>query len=230
MPRRSRIIMPGVPVHIIQRGNNRQACFFADEDYQFYLESLEGYACETGCNVHAYVLMTNHVHILLTPVEESSAGALMKRLGQRYVQYVNRTYHRSGTLWEGRFRSCIVQQENYLLICQRYIELNPVRAGIVDHPGEYRWSSFRANAQGENDDLLSRHYLYMNLGQTKEEREAAYRELFRDELESIMVDDIRQATNGNFTLGSESFKKDISSKLGRRVTRGQPGRPRKMPV
>ncbi len=230
MPRRSRIIMPGVPIHIIQRGNNRQACFYADEDHQFYLESLEGYASETDCKIHAYVLMTNHVHILLTPVEESSAGALMKRLGQRYVQYVNRSYQRSGTLWEGRFRSCIVQQENYLLICQRYIELNPVRAGIVDHPREYRWSSFRANAQGDNDDLLCHHYLYMNLGQTKEEREAAYRELFRDELESIMVDDIRQATNGNFTFGSESFKKDISNKLGRRVTRAQPGRPRKMPV
>ncbi len=230
MPRRSRIIIPEVPVHIIQRGNNRQACFYCDEDCQFYLESLAGYACETDCKIHAYVLMTNHVHILLTPVKESNTGALMKRLGQRYVQYINRTYHRSGTLWEGRFRSCIVEQENYLLICHRYIELNPVRAGIVDHPGEYRGSSFRANAHGDNDDLLSQHPLYMSLGQTKNEREAAYRELFQDELKSIMIDDIRQATNGNFTLGSESFKKNIGSKLGRRVTRGQAGRPRKIQV
>ena len=121
-------------------------------------------------------------------------------------------------------------QEKYLLICRRYIELNPVRAGIVDHLEEYRWSSFRANAQGENVDLLSQHSLYISLGQTKEEREATYRELFRYELGSVMVDDIRQATNGNFALGSERFKKNMSSKLGRRVTRGQPGRPRKSPV
>ena len=229
MPRRPRIIISGVPLQLIQRGNNRQACFYADEDYQFYLDWLKEYARDTDCAVHAYVLMTNHVHLLLTPAKESSAGALMKRLGQRYVQYINRTYQRSGTLWEGRFRSCIAQQENYLLICQRYIELNPVRAGIVDHPGEYRWSSYRANAQGEIVDLLSHHPLYMSLGQTSEERQAAYRELFRNELEPGVIDEIRQATNGNFALGSERFKKEIARVLGRRVTPGKSGRPRKNP-
>ena len=151
----------------------------------------------------------------------------MKRLGQRYVQYINRTYQRSGTLWEGRFRSCVAQQENYLLICQRYIELNPVRAGIVDHPGEYRWSSYKANAQEEKGELLSHHPLYVSLGQTNEKRQEAYRELFRYELDPGAIDEIRHATNGNYALGSERFKEEIFQALGRRVTPGKSGRPRK---
>jgi len=226
MPRRSRIIISGVPLHLIQRGNNRQPCFYSDEDYRFYLDWLQEYSRETGCSVHAYVLMTNHVHLFLTPAEADSAGMLMKRLGQRYVQYINRMYQRSGTLWEGRFRSCIAQQEEYLLVCQRYIEMNPVRAGIVDHPGEYRWSSYRSNGQGEKSDLLSCHPLYLRLGMTGEERRAAYRELFRHELGEGIVDQIRQATNGGFALGNLHFKEEIATMLGRRVTPGKPGRPR----
>jgi putative transposase len=227
MPRRARIIIAGVPVHLIQRGNNRQACFYCDEDYQCYLEWLQNYAHNSGCAVHAYVLMTNHVHILMTPIKETSAGELMKHLGQRYVQYINRTYKRTGTLWEGRFRSCIAQQENYLLLCQRYIELNPVRAGIVEHPGEYRWSSYQAHAQGEATDLLNHHSLYMGLGQTNEKRQAVYRELFRNELKPGIIDEIRQATNGNFALGSARFKKEMALALGRRVKPGKSGRPPK---
>jgi putative transposase len=175
--------MPNVPLHIIQRGNNRQACFYADEDYRKYLEWLQEYAAKTGCLVHAYVLMTNHVHLLVSVADGGSAGRLMKALGQRYVQYVNRSYKRSGTLWEGRFRSCLTQEEAYLLTCQRYIELNPVRAGMVDHPAEYPWSSYRANAQGEADALVKPHSLYEALGCDAARREAAYRELFRYELE-----------------------------------------------
>ncbi|MBT9438503.1 MAG: transposase [Desulfobacterales bacterium] len=227
MPRRPRIIIPGVPLHLIQRGNNRQSCFYTDEDYCCYLDWLQQYSRDTGCSVHAYVLMTNHVHLFLTPADADSAGMLMKRLGQRYVQYVNRTYQRSGTLWEGRFRSCIAQQEEYLLACQRYIELNPVRAGIVAHPGEYRWSSYGYNGQGERSDLLSHHSVYQGLGRTSEERQAAYRELFRHELEPGVVDQIRQATNGNFALGNQRFKEEIAAMLGRRVTPGKAGRPRK---
>jgi len=227
MPRRPRIIVPDIPVHVIQRGNNRQPCFFAEEDYRFYLEWLHEYACITGCLVHAYVLMTNHVHLLLTPKESDSAGELMKRLGQRYVQYINRTYQRSGTLWEGRFRSCIAQEDAYLLLCQRYMELNPVRAGIVKHPGEYRWSSYHVHGQGKKSDLVSPHPLYISLGQTDEERQIAYRELFRYELEPGVIDEIREATNGNFALGTSRFKKEITAILGRRVTPGKAGRPRK---
>ncbi len=149
----------------------------------------------------------------------------MKRLGQRYVQYVNRTYQRSGTLWEGRFRSCIAQQEEYLLVCQRYIEMNPVRAGLVEHPGEYRWSSYGCNGQGETSALLSHHSVYLSLGRTGEERQTAYRELFRHELVPGVVDQIRQATNGNFVLGNSRFTEEIAVILGRRVIPGKAGRP-----
>ena len=151
----------------------------------------------------------------------------MKRLGQRYVQYINRTYQRSGTLWEGRFRSSIIQQEDYLLRCQRYIEMNPVRAGIVKHPGEYSWSSYQVNGQGSTSDVVNQHYLYLNLGRTASERQMAYREFFRYELEPGEVDEIRKATNGNFALGSSVFKQELSEMLGRRVTPGKAGRPRK---
>ena len=227
MPRRARLALPNVPLHLIQRGNNRQACFFADEDYRLYLDWLGEYADKTGCRVHAYVLMTNHVHLLVSTDKAGSAGSLMKALGQRYVQYVNRAYRRSGTLWEGRFRSCPVQEEAYLLACQRYIELNPVRAGMVAHPAEYPWSSYRANGQGETNARVHPHPLYLALGVNDAGRQAAYRELFRDELEPGLMDEIRRATNGNFALGNESFAAQVSAALGRRAAPGRPGRPRK---
>jgi len=219
--------LPQVPLHIIQRGNNRQACFFADEDYRCYLDWLKQSADKFACRIHAYVLMTNHVHLLLSSDKTDAAGALMKSLGQRYVQYVNRTYRRSGTLWEGRFRSCLIQEDSYLLVSQRYVELNPVRAGMVGHPAEYRWSSYRANAQGEADELLTPHPLYQALGPDDLSRQAAYRELFRYALEPGLVDEIRRATNGNYALGDERFAGQIAVALGRRATRGKPGRPPK---
>ena len=227
MPRRPRITLPGVPLHLIQRGNNRQACFYADEDYLSYLGWLEEYARLCGCTVHAYVLMTNHVHLLLTPSGSDSAGMLMKRLGQRYVQYVNRSYRRSGTLWEGRFRSCMTREARYVLGCYRYIELNPVRAGMVDHPAEYRWSSYRANAQDEPSSLLQAHDVYRSLGIDGRARRSAYRELFRQQLEPGIVDEIRSSTNGNYALGSSQFQQQVTEMLGRRVVPGRSGRPKK---
>lgn len=227
MPRRPRVVLPGVPLHLIQRGNNRQACFYADDDYRFYLEWLETYAQDGGCAVHSYVLMTNHVHLLLTSSAAGGVGELMKRLGQRYVQYVNRTYRRSGTLWEGRFRSCLTQEESYVLGCYRYIELNPVRACMVEHPGEYRWSSYRANAQGEACSVLRPHDCYRALGVDEESRQTAYRELFRYQLDPGLVDKIREATNGNYALGSSHFQDQVARALGRRAARGQSGRPKK---
>lgn len=218
-----------VPVHVIQRGNNRQACFIADEDYRFYCDRLKEYALKTGCLIHAYVLMTNHVHLLLTTAASDGVAALMKALGQRYVQYVNRSYRRSGTLWEGRYRSCLVQEESYLLTCQRYIELNPVRAGMVRHPAEYLWSSYRANAQGEASGLITPHPQYLAQGADATARQLAYRELFRHELEPGVVDAIRQATNGNYALGDGRFGEQIAQALGRRVQPGKSGRPRKSP-
>ena len=149
----------------------------------------------------------------------------MKMLGQRYVQYVNRTYRRSGTLWEGRFRSCLLQEEGYLLECHRYIELNPVRAAMVEHPADYSWSSYRANAQGEASVFLKPHSLYAALGRDAVERLAAYRELFRYQLDPGLVDQVRSATNGNYVLGNERFCLEMAAALGRRVTRGKAGRP-----
>ena len=228
MPRRARVTLANVPLHLIQRGNNRQACFFADEDYRFYLDHLAESATKYGVWIHAYVLMTNHVHLLLSAGRADAPGAMMKALGQRYVQYINRTYRRSGTLWEGRFRSCLTQQETYLLACQRYIELNPVRAGMVQHPAEYRWSSYRANAQGEPDALVRPHEIYNALGQDALSKQAAYRELFRYELDPGQVDEIRHATNGNYALGNSSFAEQVTVALGRRATPGKSGRPRKV--
>lgn len=228
MPRRARILLPGVPVHLIQRGNNRSACFYAGEDYLFYLDHLNEQAAKHACQIHAYCLMTNHVHLLLTPGKTDSLGKLMKALGQRYVQYVNRTYRRSGTLWEGRFRSCLLQEDAYVLACYRYIELNPVRACMVEHPAEYRWSSYRVNAQGE-EGCIAAHALYLALGSQEDERRSAYRELFRHELDPGLIDEIRQATNGNFVLGDERFAAEVERVLGRRVARGKPGRPFKKP-
>ncbi len=227
MPRRPRIVLPDVPLHLIQRGNNRQACFFANDDYRAYLGWLEEYAREVHCSVHAYVLMTNHVHLLVTPHTASAAGELMKRVGQHYVQYINRAYGRSGTLWEGRFRSCLIQEEDYVLGCYSYIEFNPVRAHMVDHPAEYRWSSYRANAQGEASTLLKPHPLYTALSSHHNGRQAVYRELFRTQLDPGLVDEIRGATNGNFALGSSQFQERAAAALGQRVTPRKSGRPRK---
>ena len=226
MPRRARVTLPGVAHHVIQRGNNRQPCFYNDRDRRLFLDWLEKYAAESDCLIHAYVLMTNHFHLLATPAARQSLALLMKHLGQRYVQYVNRTYDRTGSLWEGRFRSCLVQSDVYALHCYRYIELNPVRAAMVAHPAEYRWSSYRVNAQGESSTVLSPHPVYLALGCRGQARRAAYRALFADALPPDLVDEFRIATNGNFAVGSDRFKRGIEAALGRRVSRGRPGRPR----
>ena len=225
MPRRARISMPGIPWHIIQRGNNRSVCFYADEDYRLYLDHLKELADKYGCAVHAYVLMTNHVHLLLTPEKENSAALLMKNLGQRYVQTINRTYRRSGTLWEGRFRSCLTQTEDYVLACYRYIELNPVRANMVNHPREYPWSSYRCNSEGKASDLIVPHDQYMQLDREDENRRAAYRGLFKAHVDDI-DNQIRTATNGNYVLGNPRFQEQIAHALGRRVTKRKAGRPK----
>lgn len=227
MPRRPRTILPGVPLHVIQRGNNRQTCFFSERDRRTYLDLLGDYAVTSGCALHAYVLMPNHVHLLLTPEQAGSAAQLMKRLGQRYVQHVNRSYQRSGTLWEGRFRSCLVQEERYLLACYRYIELNPRRAGLAAQPDDFPWSSYRANGLGEADALLTPHPLYLALGSDAPARQDAYRGLCREGLAPDLVDELRAATNGNFALGDACFHDRAAAALGHRVTRARAGRPRK---
>ncbi len=159
MPRKLRMYLAGMPYHVIQRGNNREACFFADDDYLFYLECLKD-ACERyQVNCHAYVLMTNHTHLLLEPLKAEGISRVMQSLGRRYVQYINKHYRRCGTLWESRHKSSLVDAETYLLSCYRYIELNPVMANMVEHPGDYRWSSYRCNAYGEINQLIKQPYL-----------------------------------------------------------------------
>ena len=226
MPRRARLSVPGIPWHVIQRGNNRSACFYAEEDYQFYLYHLKDQAEKHACEIHAYVLMTNHVHLLLTPHQEYSAALLMKNLGQRYVQYINRTYQRSGTLREGRFRSCLAQEEDYVLACYRYIELNPVRANMVNHPREYPWSSYKTNAEGKRSDLITPHKQYLHLDLQEFDRRKVYRELLKAHIDQPIDNDIRLATNGNYVLGNSKFQEQIEKTLDRRVTRGKAGRPK----
>ena len=227
MPRQLRLVLPGVALHIIQRGNDRQACFRRDGDYLLYLLHLRELASKHGCAVHAYCLMSNHVHLLVTPATADALSALMQNLGQRYVQYVNRTYGRTGTLWEGRFRSCVAESARYVLACYRYIELNPVRAGMVDQPESYSWSSYRANAEGRDDRLVTPHSEYLSLGQDSESQCNAYRGLFGNALEPSLLENIREATNGGYPLGSEMFKSGVVLPLGRRLKPGRPGRPPK---
>ncbi|MDJ0806575.1 MAG: transposase [Gammaproteobacteria bacterium] len=224
MPRRPRFKLAGIPVHLIQRGNNREACFFAEDDYQFYLDHL-GEACKKhAVDLHAYVLMTNHVHLLMTPNTGEGPSQVMKHLGQRYVQHVKRTHRRSGTLWEGRFRTCLVGEEDYFLGCQRYIELNPVRADMVKHPGEYPWPRYGHIAQGFVNALIQPHALYKWLGRSIKKRQEAYRELFPYEIDPGLVEEIRSATNDGFVLGTERFQKEIAVMLDRCAWRGSPGR------
>ncbi len=217
MPRRARIVLQGTPTHVVQRGHNRQRCFLRTGDYRVYLRILEELVAAHGCALHAYVLMTNHVHLLLTPEHMDSLALLMKDVGQRYVQYVNRTYRRSGTLWEGRFKSCAVQDEVYLLRCHRYIELNPVRACIVHHPRSYPWSSYRSNAEGPDARLLTPHPIYRALGQDTDDRRAAYRSLFDDELARPALEEIRGATKRNAALGDALFRAQVEVAYARRV-------------
>ena len=225
MPRKPRMYLAGVPCHVVQRGNNRDACFFADDDYRFYREAL-GDACRRyRVDVHAYVLMTNHVHLLMTPQTSEGVSRVMQSLGRRYVQYVNRTYRRCGTLWESRHKASLVDAEEYLLVCYRYIELNPVAAGMVSHPGDYRWSSFACNAWGERDDLLSPHPLYLALAECPSSRQSCYRDLFASHLSVELVHEIRTALDFSMPLGNDRFRQQIEGALGRTIGQAGRGRP-----
>lgn len=228
MPRRARLAIANVAWHIIQRGNNRGACFFSEGDYLCYLRLLAQQSEKHGCAIHSYCLMTNHVHLLLTPEEASGPSRMMKHLGQCFVQHINRTYERSGTLWEGRFKSCLAQNENYALHCYRYIELNPVRANMTSHPGDYRWSSFRHNGGGLENDLITPHPSYLNLGDNASRRQATYRSLVESGVSEDLATSIRSATNGNFVLGSKTFSREIERALNRRASRLRSGRPVKV--
>jgi len=227
MSRRPRIAAAGHPMHVILRGINRAAVFFDDDDRRFFLKCLAAAAEEASVAVHAYVLMTNHVHLLMTAAEDDGVSAVMKRVAQRYVQYANRTYDRTGSLFEGRFRSTLMEATPYLLACQRYIEQNPVRASVVAAPGDYPWSSYAANALGRADPLITPHALYRKLARSKAERYDAYRQLVEEALSTEMLQSLRESTNGGFVLGSAPFQRKIANIVGQRTWKESPGRPRK---
>jgi len=227
MARLPRFTLVGYPQHVIVRGNNREPIFYADEDYQFYLEKLQQACNKHQCDLHAYVLMTNHVHLLITPHKEGGISKVIQMLGRYYVPYFNTTYQRTGTLWEGRYKATLVDSEYYALACYRYIELNPVRAGMVEQPVEYPWSSYRYNALAEINERLVPHPQYQALGQSDQARCAAYRALLGTELEEKTLADIREATNKSWVLGSDYFKEKIRHKINRPVAPRKKGGDRK---
>jgi REP-associated tyrosine transposase len=217
MARYPRLILPGVALHIIQRGNNRNACFREDSDYLTYLAHLRHLSRKYECDVHAYCLMTNHVHLLLTPDAPDACGLLMRDLGRCYVRYFNRRHARTGTLWEGRFRSCIVESAEYVLACYRYIELNPVRAGMVGRASGHPWSSHAANSGMRADPMVKPHCEFAALTAD------AYRGLFEQPFEQTLLQSIREATNGGYPLASDSYKSSVIAPAGYRTGRGKPG-------
>lgn len=227
MPKQPRLNPVEQPQHIIQRGNNRQACFASKQDYIVYLHWLKEAASQYQVSIHAWVLMTNHVHLLATPHQEFAVSKMMQSIGRRYVQYFNTTYQRSGTLWEGRFKSCLIDSENYLLQCSRYIELNPVRANLVAAAQDYRWSSYHANALGIESSLRTPHPIYLNLASTSLERCQIYRTFFDGAQDEKFVANLRAATNRGFLIGSDRFKVQIEQLTQRRLAPKKLGRPKK---
>ena len=228
MPRKPRFYLPDVPAHVVQRGNARQAVFYDESDYSSYLEWLVEGAERCGCAVHAYVLMTNHVHLLLTPEDARAIGRTLQHVGRKYVTYVNHGYGRSGTLWEGRHKGSLIDSEAYALACSRYIEMNPVRTGMVKTPGEYRWSSYRRNAFGEGADWLRPPGEYLRLGSDAEARQRAYRDLFGVEAKADELQAIRSCVQTGTPLGNDRFREQIERMLGRKVGQSRRGRPRKV--
>ncbi|MBN8432170.1 transposase [Microbulbifer salipaludis] len=227
MARLPRLGPAGIPQHVIQRGNNRQVCFCSEQDMIAYVGWLKQYSKSFGVQVHAWVLMTNHVHLLVTPLSDGAVSKMMQALGRIYVRYFNREYRRSGTLWEGRYKSCLVESEGYLLQCYRYIELNPVNANMVADPGEYYWSSYACNGFGKVSSLITPHPEYLALGRSPKERCEQYRALFSYHLDGPALEEIRTSVNKGMALGSLRFKEEVERQHARRVTDVPIGRPRK---
>jgi len=227
MARLPRICPPGIAQHVIQRGNNRSVCFADEQDFSAYANWLKEYSQKFDVAVHAWVFMTNHVHLLVTPSNSNGLSAMMQALGRRYVQYFNYQYRRSGTLWEGRFKSSLVQSEIYLLQCYRYIELNPVRADIVGDPSAYVWSSYHCNGLGIESDLCTPHEEYLKLAKQKEKRLQAYRALFKAHIDGELLEQLRGSVNKGLALGNDRFKDEVETLYGRRVRPAIMGRPKK---
>jgi putative transposase len=225
MARLPRLTVPGYPHHVIQRGNNRQAIFASAADYQMLLDLLHDNARKFGVALHSYVLMTNHFHLLATPESPDSLPQLMQAVGRRYVRHFNDSQGRSGTLWEGRYRSTLIQTERYLLACMVYIDLNPVRAGLVAEARDYPWSSHAHNVGLRVDRLITPHPLYWALGNTPFAREAAYAELVRAGVDAKQQAALTESALRGWALGEPDFVADLQRRTQRRVSKTQAGRP-----
>jgi putative transposase len=227
MARSPRLSLPSFPHHVIQRGNNRQPIFLAPKDYEVFLDCLREAKRKCRARLYAYVLMTNHVHLLVEPEHEGDLGRFMQSVGRRYVRYVNDIHECTGTLWEGRFKSAVVSRDEYLIMCSRYIELNPVRAGMVRHPRDYRWSSYNRRALSRSDYLVDEDLWYVSLGHTTEDRARVYANWLEASISDEEWELIRRATQQGRVVGNDVFQEEISSRVGRRLkgeTRGRPKR------
>ena len=227
MPRQTRFRAAGLTQLVLQRGHNNGPVFCDDNDYRIYLEYLKESAEETGCAGHAYGLMSNHILVLCTPRRADGVSKMMQAIGRRYAYAFNQTHHRSGSLWDGRYKACLVEPSRYVLSSYRFVETQPIRTGSVVEPQSYQWSSCRAHVSGESSRMVLDHWVYLNLGTQPNERARAYRDIFRFPLSQPSLNEIQHALSHSLVLGSERFKDDIEQKLSARVRLGQPGRPKK---
>jgi len=225
MPRKPRFFLPNVPVHIVQRGHSRSPVFFEDQDYSTYAFWLKKAAEKYCLSIHAFVLMTNHIHLLVTPKIGGNVSVFMQYLGRRYVPYINHKYGKSGSIWEGRFKASLVQEDLYFLSVMRYIELNPVRACMVQSPSHYKWSSFGHNAGNKQLTLITHHPVYLSLGKDSMSRFKSYQELFSGQLDQKSMDRISDAWATGTPLGNEYFKEMVEKTLARKVGQDRRGRP-----
>ena len=228
MSRKPRFFVAGVANHIIQRGNNKEVVFIEDEDYVKYQTILNEAATKQCVKIHAYVLMTNHIHLLATADSSNGISHMMQQIGRFYVPYINFKYKRTGTLWEGRFKSSLVDDELYILACMRYIEMNPVRAHMVKAPQDYKWSSYHSNVRGTFDPLISEHVSYKGLAKSRKKQQENYRDMFLEHLDEKLLSDIRKCAQTGTPLGNNKFRTQIESKLKLKVGYNTRGRPRKL--
>ena len=226
MPRKPRFFLPDVPCHVVQRGKNRSPVFFESSDYYFYLDKLREALIKYNVALHSYVLMTNHIHLLMTAKDKTSISLLMQYVGRFYVPYINHKYQFSGSIWEGRFKSNLIESERYLLACMRYIEENPVRAKMVSKPEEYLFSSFHSNAEGQKNILISEHEVFMRLSDDKDKRHLFYSQLFNQKLDDDALNQIRLGCQSGTPIGSSDFKAEIELAIGRKIGKLQRGRPK----
>ena len=230
MARLPRLVVPNQPHHIIQRGNNRQPVFYDADDYSAFLNWLREAAKNFKVAIHVYVLMPNHVHLLASPADVNGMSRMMQWVGRQYVPYFNKKYQRTGTLWEGRYRATVIDSESYFLTCSRYIELNPVRAGLVTSAADYAWSSYAHHVGQKHDPLITDHSLYWSLGNTPFDRELAYRDLVDQSLVASEVALLTEATLKGWALGTDKFKEQLAKQTTRRLSPGKRGRPAKAPA